>query len=96
MIHSTTASPYFRPLHRQTTILVETRPQIANLGKNHSPSLPPGPTYAGILTVESHRKALKTSENIKERAIRLHEIVQFTHRKTRNSRIWDHFKAKTA
>ena len=95
-IHSTTASPYSRPNHRQTTLLVKSNPKIANIAKNHSPSLPPAPTYAGIPTVESRRKAFRTSETIRERAIRLHEIIKITHRKTRNSRIWDHFKAKAA
>ena len=94
-IHSTTASPYLRSKHRQTILLVPTT-KIANISKNHSPSLPIEPTYAGTQTVESRKKNHQTSENLKEHAIRLHKILKITHRKTRNSRIWDHFKVKAA
>ena len=97
-IHSTTASPYIRPIQRQSTLVVETKIRIANLGETQEKniSLCAEPTYAGTMTVESKNKAKKTSEEIKERATTLHEIIKITHRKTRNSRIWDHFKAKTA
>ena len=97
-IHSTTASPYIRPLQRQATLTVERKTRIANLGETQEKniSLRAEPTYAGTMTVESKNKAKKTSEEIKERATTLHEIIKITHRKTRNSQIWDHFKAKTA
>ena len=97
-IHSTTASPYIRPSQKQATLTVEKKTRIANLGEiqDNKTSLRAEPTYVGNLTAESKIKAKKTSEKIKERAITLHEAIKITHRKTRNSRIWDHFKAKTA
>ena len=53
-------------------------------------------TYAGMTNAGSLKRLEKTSKEIKERAITLHEITKITHRKTRNSQIWDHFKAKTS
>ena len=94
-IHSTTASPYLRSNHRQTVLQVPTT-IIANISKNHSPPLPIEPTYAGIQTTESRTRNIKISQNLKEHAIHLHELLRITHRKTKNSRIWDHFKMKAA
>ena len=62
-IHSTTASPYSRPNHRQTILLVTSNPKIANISKNHSPSLPIAPTYAGIQIVESCKKNFSDFRN---------------------------------
>ena len=94
-IHSTTASPYLRSNHRQTVLQVPTT-TIANISKNHSPLPSAEPTYAGNQTPESRTKNIETSKKLKERAIHLHELLRITHRKTKNSRIWDHFKMKAA
>ena len=95
-IHSTTALPYVRPIHRQPTLVVEKKTRIANFGGIHDYLLLHEPTYPGIMTEASKNRAKKISEEIKERATTLHQKIQITHRKTKNSRIWDHFKVKTA
>ena len=96
-IHSTTASPYISPNHRQAMIKI-IRTRIPNLKEIQDLTLQNSSeaTYAGMTNAGSLKKAEKTSKEIKERTSNLHEIMKITHRKTRNSRIWDHFKAKTA
>ena len=95
-IHFTTSPPYISPNHRQATLKVKkTRilnPEIQDSALRQTPEA----MYTGMTNAGSLKRAEKTSGEIKEQAITFHKITKITHRKTRNSQIWDHFKAKTA
>ena len=87
-IHSSTASPYISPNHRQDTRTIK-RQRITNPEAVRDPTLrgTPEATYAGMTNAGSLKKVKKTFEEIKERATTLHDITKKYLKKNENSRI---------
>ena len=94
-IQSSTASPYTSLKHIQKKLKKST---IKKFNAVLNPSLLENNIvkYPGRSSARSQSHAKKTPVEIKAQVKTLHKVVLMIHRKTKHSRIWDYFKAKTA